>query len=234
MGIKCNEPNRKCRDRTINSYIDNSNYNNTNINNDNFTNNSFNAVSKPNQLYNQFHEKSKQNNSKPLYNNNIINGKINHAISNEYNLYELFEKAQTIHNKYRTKHNSPNLDLKLDLCEIAQKYAEKCAKTDTIEHCCDLYNGEVIGQNIEIIDYNNKFDIDKICKKWYNEKEKYDFISNKYKGDTRHFTQLIWRETKYIGFGLTNNNGKIYFVATYYPAGNIFSKFKENVKLKKV
>ena len=231
MGINCNEPNRKAR-KIIYSYTEDSKYNNSSINNENYINNSFNVVSKPNQFYKQLQEKPNQNKSKPLYNKNI-NGNINQVISNEYNLCELYEKAQRIHNEYREKHRSQNLDLKLDLCEIAQKYAEKCANTDTIEHCCDLYNGEVIGQNIEIIDYN-KFDIDKICKKWYNEKEKYDIASNKYKGDTRHFTQLIWRDTKYIGFGLTNNNGKIYFVATYYPAGNIFSKFKENVKLKKV
>ena len=165
--------------------------------------------------------------------NNVIkknaeNIKLNYDNENQFN--KLYDKLIKKHNKYRQMYGAQNLDLNIDLCEIAQKYAEKSASFNSIDHCCDLYKNEIIGMNIEIVDSIN-FNIDSICDKWYNEKNKYDFVSNKYQSDTSHFTQLIWRDTKFVGFGYANNSsGKIYFVAIYYPPGNIFSKFKENVK----
>ena len=42
---------------------------------------------------------------------------------------------------------------------------------------------------------------------------------------------MIWKDTRRIGFGyLKSNNGKIYFLALYSPAGNDLFKFKENVE----
>ena len=111
MGINCSEPNRKAHNKIIYSFTEDSKYNNSSLNNGNYINNSFNGVPKPNQFSKQFPEKPNQNNSKPLYNNKNINENINQVISNEYKLYELYEKAQRIHNKYREKHHSQNLDL---------------------------------------------------------------------------------------------------------------------------
>lgn len=45
-----------------------------------------------------------------------------------------------------------------------------------------------------------------------------------------HFTQLIWRSTKYFGIGkATSRSGKIVIVAHYLPTGNISGAFQYNV-----
>ena len=139
------------------------------------------------------------------------------------------KKALEIHNDIRKKHMCEKLILSNELSEMAQKYADKCSNSGKIVFCTDLFKDDIIGQNIYILD-KKKFDVNEICYEWYNEKKYYDFNSNKYIKDTGHFTQLIWKSTKYIGFGCSNNSqGKKYFVANYYPAGNTFNEFRENV-----
>ena len=148
------------------------------------------------------------------------------------NFQELWEKALKRHNEFRKKHGARNLELNPDLCEIAQSSAEKYSETD-IENIYKippkLYKGDIVGENIAIIDKFNSTNFEDIINKWYEEKQNYEFDSNKYIENTGHFTQLIWRETKEIGFGKKINKGKMYFIAIYYPAGNIFKQFKNNV-----
>ena len=166
--------------------------------------------------------------TKKKINSNISEEKIinMNKKSSEFNI---LDKALNEHNKYRSYHNCKPLSLNNELCELAQKYAKECAKAKNIIHFNDLYNGDIIGQNISVIDIDY-FDVKEICKKWYYEKNNYKFYSNKYIEGTGHFTQLIWKETKLVGFGYKeDNNGKLYFVANYYPAGNIFSEFEKNV-----
>ncbi len=140
------------------------------------------------------------------------------------------EKALQIHNEFRLKHKSKNLVLNIELCNMAKNYAEKCAESNDIINCTDLYNDDIIGQNIYISN-ENLLDVEEICKQWYNEKFDYKFNSNKYIKDTGHFTQLVWKSTELVGFGYsTDEKGKIYFVANYYPAGNIFNEFDKNVQ----
>jgi len=148
------------------------------------------------------------------------------------NFPKLWEKALKRHNEFRKKHGARNLELNPDLCEIAQSSAEKYSETD-IENIYKippkLYKGDIVGENIAIIDKFNSTNFEDIINKWYEEKQNYEFDSNKYIENTGHFTQLIWRETKEIGFGKKINKGKMYFIAIYYPAGNIFKQFKNNV-----
>ena len=145
----------------------------------------------------------------------------------------LWEKPLEKHNKYRRMHSSDNLNLNTDLCKIAQSIAEKYSEMD-IENMYmippKLYKDDIVGENIAIIDECDNLNFEDIVNKWYEEKKNYEFGSNKYIENTGHFTQLIWKETKEVGFGhKKSNNGKIYFIAIYYPAGNIFKQFKYNV-----
>ena len=90
-------------------------------------------------------------------------------------------------------------------------------------------NEEDLGENL-YINYQGPVDIKTICNSWYNEKNKYDFSNNKYQKGTGHFTQMIWKKTKEVGFGWgTSKNNKFYFLAYYFPGGNVIGKFKENV-----
>jgi len=57
----------------------------------------------------------------------------------------------------------------------------------------------------------------------------------KYENDVQnsfsdHFTQLIWKNSKYFGIGKARTrNGKLIIVANYMPAGNVSANFHTNV-----
>ena len=141
----------------------------------------------------------------------------------KYASFDTLDEVLSMHNKYRIKHGCKPLSISKELCNLAQKYAKECAKNKNIEHYNDLYKDDIIGQNISVIDCYS-FDVEKICKSWYHEKEEYKFGSNKYTEGAGHFTQLIWKKTAFVGIAYEkDDNGKIYFVAYYYPAGNIFN-----------
>ena len=138
-------------------------------------------------------------------------------------------KALEEHNIIRKNYNLKPLKINDDLCELAQRYADKCAETESLDHCPLLYKGNIIGENIKEID-DEKIDVSKICEEWINEKMNIDDKNGKFNSIASHASQIIWRETKEVGFGFsTSPNNKTYFVAYYYPAGNIISNLKNNL-----
>ena len=149
-------------------------------------------------------------------------------IINENNIDIALKK----HNELRNIYGVEPLNLNNELCELAKKYAEECAETESLDHIPYLYKGNIIGENtIETNDENK--DIRDMIQKWFGERCYYDKDKNqshKFNNKASHFYQIIWKETKEVGFGLSQSqNKKTYFVAFYFPAGNIFNKFKENL-----
>jgi hypothetical protein len=63
---------------------------------------------------------------------------------------------------------------------------------------------------------------------WYEEFVDYDFKSDYIPG-TGHFTQIVWKESQYLGCGL--GSAERYYVVTcnYFPMGNIVGNFSQNV-----
>ena len=141
---------------------------------------------------------------------------------------EFNKMALKYHNNCRKKHNVPKLELSIKLCNKSQEILENLFTN--INYTNDRDNE--YGENIYISDDSN-FDARKVenaCKSWYQEKKKYNFESNKYQNETGHFTQMVWKETKKIGFGYTKTDqGKTYFLALYEPCGNELFCFKDNV-----
>ena len=139
------------------------------------------------------------------------------------------------HNDIRKNYKCENLNLNDDLTILAQKFADNFDILKQSNFLNDNYY-QPLGINYEIF----KGDISKlidICQNWINEEEY--FVNNtinddiKYFSKTKHFTQIIWKKTKEIGIGFStlNNNDKI-FIIVYFPAGNIFDEFKNNISLK--
>ena len=99
------------------------------------------------------------------------------------------------------------------------------------------YNNQPLGINYEIFN-GDITKISEIYQNWINEKEYYKKNNSNninYCSKTKHFTQIIWKKTKEIGFGYSQiNTGEKIFVVYYYPAGNIFNEFKENISIKKI
>ena len=50
---------------------------------------------------------------------------------------------------------------------------------------------------------------------------------------TGHFTQLVWKSTKTVGFGVSLGTSSgfncVYLVANYAPPGNYLNQFSQNV-----
>lgn len=65
---------------------------------------------------------------------------------------------------------------------------------------------------------------------WYDEVRLYNFRNQGFSMNTAHFTQLVWKNSKEVGFGLAQaNDGVYYFVASYFPGGNMQGDYPRNV-----
>ncbi|VDK86860.1 unnamed protein product [Dibothriocephalus latus] len=103
----------------------------------------------------------------------------------------------------RALHGAPPLKYSKRLALNAQSYAEHLAKYDLFDHS----DGGNYGENL---------------------------IVRKGPGSTQltgHFTQLVWRDTEKVGFGVarSKDNKAIYIVAHYFPSGNYKKEYKKNV-----
>lgn len=146
---------------------------------------------------------------------------------NEYSKFEL--EALKLHNKYRKRHHSPPLILNKELCFISQNYSKKLIQNnkENIEYSFGKYKGNDIGENIFMCQ-GKDVNLEMAINFWYNECNNYDFQKDFQKG-TEHFTQIIWKDTKELGIGISNQGNKTYIVANYYPPGNFLGKYKENI-----
>lgn len=123
------------------------------------------------------------------------------------------------HNKYRKLHGSPPLQLNRDLCKSSQKWADHLLPIRTLQHS-NSENGENLyyksSSSPKELAGNEPVD------SWYSEIKDYDFNNPGFSGNTGHFTQVVWKDSKEVGFGLATDGKRVYFlVAQYSPAGNI-------------
>lgn len=69
---------------------------------------------------------------------------------------------------------------------------------------------------------------------WYEEIYKYNFKRPRFNPLTGHFTQLVWRSTDEIGFGVGVGKDRrewcVWIVSLYNPIGNTVGWFSMNVK----
>ena len=163
--------------------------------------------------------------------NNINNFVLNEE--NEENLmlyqnnykyyYEILEKI----NNYRKRHNVKPLIINNEINIIAQKYSDKIARENFIELSNNKYKGIELGEII--FTFNEKHSPDKIIISFYEEEShKYNYKNKKPK--PTNFTQIIWKNTKYIGIGCTKTkSGIIYTVINFFPPGNITNEFLLNI-----
>ena len=163
--------------------------------------------------------------NKPSSNTNNYERKQSETITGNY----FQQSALEAHNKYRKKHHVGNLVLSKDLCDIAQRYAETLARTGNFAHSNAKYNGKNMGENLFAC-YGMKISGDGMTEDWYNEVSQYDFNNPGFIKGTGHFTQIVWKDTREVGFGYAQaRDGYYYGVANYYPAGNYIGEFEENV-----
>ena len=164
------------------------------------------------------------NNTKNNINTNNYEKKTETISGNDFQ-----QSALEAHNKYRRRHHVGDLVLSKDLCNIAQKYAETLARTGNFAHSHAKYNGKNMGENLFAC-YGMKINGKTMTDDWYNEVDQYDFNNPGFVSGTGHFTQVVWKGSREVGFGYAQaRDGYYYGVANYYPAGNYINEFEDNV-----
>ena len=140
-------------------------------------------------------------------------------------LEKLRELELNEHNYLRSLHGVPSLTLNKRLNDIAQNYAKILAKKQVMEHSKKedrALDGKYVGENLYMQSSSSKlfYVCGSMSKSWYDEIKDYDFKTGKSTGVTGHFTQLIWKDSKEVGFGIGFSGNYLFTVANYFPGGN--------------
>jgi len=152
---------------------------------------------------------------------------------------EFVEKALKKNNEFRKLHGIEELLLDDYLVKRAFILAKKMFK-DFCSEDLSYKDGSEIGANFEKCDII--LEPEKLMDKWYCENKKYNFIEP-IELENNNFTQMIWKNSKRFGIGYyftktkddekNLETKKYYYVALYYPAGNIPGEYKGNIFKKK-
>lgn len=137
-----------------------------------------------------------------------------------------------LHNKFRTWHKSPPLKWSQRLAAKAQAIANELANNAI--RLSDLKE-EHSGINVARLWHSYDIAAEKATADWYSEVKSYNFVDPVIDGSTKHFTQLIWRSSKWLGIGeAKSRDGKHTFVvALYSPPGNARNEERINVHMPK-
>lgn len=142
-------------------------------------------------------------------------------------------EALNTHNAYRKSHGVAPLTLNWELCKFSQNWADKLAKENLFEHSDCKWKGETVGENIAMCsgqEMTGKYMTDI----WYDEIADYNFNNPGFSGETGHFTQVVWKDSKELGVGFSKaRDGSYFAVANYFPPGNDVDSFEKNVLRKK-
>ncbi|XP_017127706.1 Golgi-associated plant pathogenesis-related protein 1-like [Drosophila elegans] len=124
------------------------------------------------------------------------------------------------HNRLRRLHGSPPLQLDAALSRGAQQYAQVLVRRGSLTHSNGPY-GENLCRHLDPV---------KCVQFWYDEIPMYNFNHPVFSVPTGHFTALVWKNSKRLGFGYARDHRGVYYVvARYTPTGNVNGRFAENV-----
>ena len=115
-------------------------------------------------------------------------------------LHKFAVEALNAHNTYRKSHGVAPLTLNWELCKYSQNWAEQLASNNLFEHSDCRWKGETVGENIAMCsgqEMTGKYMTDI----WYDEIADYNFDNPGFTGETGHFTQVVWKESKELGVG---------------------------------
>ena len=121
------------------------------------------------------------------------------------------------HNAYRAKHCVPALTWSPQLAAEAQQWADACPQNG-FKHSPGAWQSETgYGENLS---WGTNQTPQGAVDSWYSEIGKYNFAAPSYSNAVGHFTQLIWRNSKQLGCGMSVCQGFNYYVCRYSPTGN--------------
>jgi uncharacterized protein YkwD len=134
-------------------------------------------------------------------------------------------------NKVRKDVGTQPLIWSSKLSAYAQEWADHLAK----DYNCNMahrkapgQDGRTYGENILWGSSAAEFKPVDASEDWYSEIKQYKYreLTENNWDATGHYTQMIWKDTKEIGVGISIcQNGALIVVANYYPAGNYLHQF---------
>uniref|UniRef100_A0A0K8RGN4 Putative antigen 5 protein n=1 Tax=Ixodes ricinus TaxID=34613 RepID=A0A0K8RGN4_IXORI len=137
------------------------------------------------------------------------------------------------HNHYRKRHRVPYLKYHSDLGAMAKNWANYIAYYNLYQH--RPQSGRLTyGENIYwLTNVPEKYKISpkSVVTLWYDEIKLYDYNYPYFESSTAHFTQVVWKETQYVGCGWARSpQTKVLFVVcNYWRQGNMAGEFRANV-----
>lgn len=145
-----------------------------------------------------------------------------------YNEFEL--DCLRAHNEYRARHGVPPLKLSKRLCRHAEEWAKILASRGILTHRNNSSYGENIFCSWSSNGNNSHVSGREPVDNWYAEMTQHVFHKEPTTLKTGHFTQVVWRESRELGIGMTRNrSGEVFIVANYDPPGNFIGSFEKNV-----
>ncbi len=172
------------------------------------------------------------NKKREVYEKNDDSNKLQIKSSFRIPIKKFSKESLKFHNEYRKEHKAEPLELDNELQKYAQKHANLLAQLNKEIHSNCRFNDKIIGESI--YSKNLFFTGEEFTKNLYNDINYYNFEKSKCVFKASRFTQLVWKETKKVGFGLSlnKNSGNFFAVAIYFPPGNKLGCYKTNVENK--
>jgi len=131
----------------------------------------------------------------------------------------LYVKSQTLLDKINSLRALHQVG-PVQYSEAVNKSAQDWANKNIFGHSVTRY-----GENIALAP-----NFIKAVDMWYDENKQYNYTRANYSPETGHFTQLVWKNTKYIGLGYINSKfNNMLIVMQFDPPGNMLGDFGSNV-----
>lgn len=135
-------------------------------------------------------------------------------------------------NQYRSQHGAEPLSLSPALGKEAQDWSTHLVSINTLKN-----SNKGHGESIFYRSGSSRAPPSgtEVAESWYKEIEKYKFSSPGFQKGAGNFTQMVWKSSKEVGFGLATNGGGMFIAVAFYdPAGNVTNPgyFHDNVKAK--
>lgn len=142
---------------------------------------------------------------------------------------EFGSEALMAHNLYRKIHGVPALRLNAKLSVLALNRAQELAKDGKLNVKQILFKGENLGETVGTVGGFSSYNGISATQLWYSVVSKFD-EEGESSNEGASFTQMVWKKTEEVGFGIAKaKDGKFFFVAEYFPSGNIRGKYEDNV-----
>lgn len=137
-----------------------------------------------------------------------------------------YQEMLNSHNRHRANHCAAPLQWSSTLAAQAQGWADKLKQAGcAFEHS----QNSPYGENLYFFAPAGNMSPEQISTGWYDEVQLYDFNNGAFSMSTGHFTQLVWKDTKNLGCGVSMCNGGEIWVCNYDPPGNVRGYYQRKV-----